>query len=116
PDVDLTASPVLSLNYLLPPWLSLAAPPVVAVVVMAALLIAGTVPFRYNLRNLLVRWKTTFLTALAFTVVVALLMVMHTFASGIQRLSQGSGQPGNVIVLSDGASDEAYSNLPLSET
>ena len=41
---------------------------------------------------------------------------MHAFASGIQRLSQGSGQPANVMVLSDGASDELYSNLPMSET
>jgi cell division protein FtsX len=80
------------------------------------LLLAGKVPLRYNLRNLRVRWKTTLLTALAFTVVVALLMVMHAFATGIQRLSQGSGQPANVMVLSDGASDELYSNLPMSET
>jgi len=58
----------------------------------------------------------TLVTALAFTVVVVLLMVMHAFATGIQRLSQGSGQPANVIVLSDGASDELYSNLPMSET
>jgi hypothetical protein len=104
------------INYELPPWLSLAALLAVSAVVGAALMLAGKVPLRYNLRNLLVRWKTTLSTALAFTVVVALLMVMHAFASGIQRLSQGSGQPGNVIVLSDGASDELYSNLPLDET
>ncbi|HLJ91662.1 MAG TPA: ABC transporter permease [Gemmataceae bacterium] len=104
------------MSYQLPPWLSLIAPPAVAVALVAALLVAGKVPLSYNLRNLRIRWKTTVLTALAFTVVVALLMVMHAFATGIQRLSQGSGQPANVIVLSDGASDELYSNLPLSET
>lgn len=104
------------MSYQLPPWLSVIAPPVVAVVVLTALLLANRVPLSYNLRNLRVRWKTTLATALAFTVVVALLMVMHAFATGIQRLSQGSGQPANVIVLSDGASDELYSNLPLSET
>jgi hypothetical protein len=104
------------MTYELPPWLSLAAPLAVAIAVVASLLVASKVPLRYNVRNLLVRWKSTTLTALAFTVVVALLMVMHAFSSGIQRLSQGSGQPGNVIVLSDGASDELYSNLPLSET
>jgi cell division protein FtsX len=104
------------MSYQLPPWLSLAAPLAVAAAVVAALLIASKVPLRYNLRNLLVRWKTTLLTALAFTVVVALLMIMHAFAMGIQRLSQGSGQPANVIVLSDGASDELYSNLPMSES
>lgn len=105
-----------TMMYQLPPWLSLAAPLAVAAVVGMALLVAAKVPLRYNLRNLRVRWKTTLLTALAFTVVVALLMVMHAFATGIQRLSQSSGQPANVIVLSDGASDELYSNLPMSET
>jgi hypothetical protein len=104
------------MKYDLPGWLSLAAPLAVATVVLAALLLTGKVPLRYNLRNLCVRWKTTALTALAFTVVIALLMFMHAFAMGITRLSEKSGQPANVICLSHGASDEVYSNLPLSET
>ncbi len=104
------------MNYELPPWLSLVVPPAVAAVVVAALLVAGKVPLRYNLRNLRVCWKTTVLTALAFTVVIALLMFMHAFATGISRLSERSGQPANVICLSDGASDEAYSSLPMGET
>jgi hypothetical protein len=104
------------MNYDLPSWLSFAAPLAVAAVFVAALLVAGKVPLRYNLRNLYVCWKTTALTALAFTVVIALLMFMHAFASGITRLSEKSGQPANVICLSDGASDELYSSLPLGET
>src|SRR5438132_7848604 len=116
PTLLVTTAPDSVMNYQLPPWLSLIAPPAAAVVIVTALLLVGKVPLSYNLQNLRVRWKTTLLTALAFTVVVALLMVMHALATGIQRLSQGSGQPANVIVLSDGASDELYSNLPLSET
>jgi hypothetical protein len=104
------------MDYELPPWLSLAAPLAVAAVLLAALFFSTRVPLSYNLRNLRVRWKTTALTALAFTVVIGLLMFMHAFASGITRLSQKSGQPANVICLSDGASDEQYSNLPMSET
>jgi ABC-type lipoprotein release transport system permease subunit len=69
------------------------------------------VPFRYNLRNLVVRWPTTLLTALAFTLVVCLLTVMLAFVNGMYRLTLGSGQAVNVLVLSDGATDEAFSNL-----
>ncbi len=65
----------------------------------------------YNLRNLVVRWRTTLLTALAFTLVVGLLTVMLAFVNGMYRLTEGSGQPGNVMVLSDGATDELFSNL-----
>jgi hypothetical protein len=104
------------MTYHVPAWVSLAAPLAVAAALLASLLVIGRIPLVYNLRNLMVRWKTTLLTALAFTVVIALLMVMHAFASGIGRLSEGSGQPANVIVLSDGATDEMYSNLPVNET
>jgi ABC-type lipoprotein release transport system permease subunit len=70
------------------------------------------VPIRYNLRNLQVRWKSTLATALAFTLVVALLTIMLAFVQGMNRLTAGSGQPGNVVILSQGAVDEAFSNLP----
>lgn len=69
------------------------------------------VPIQYNLRNLLVRWKTTALTALCFVLVVGLLTTMLAFVNGLFLLTQNSGVPGNVIVLSDGANDEAFSNL-----
>ena len=104
------------MKYELPQWLSFAAPIFVSALVVFGLLMAGKVPLSYNLRNLVVRWKTTLLTALAFTVVVTLLIIMHAFATGISRLSEGSGQPANVICLSDGASDEIFSTLPMSET
>jgi hypothetical protein len=103
------------MKYDLPSWLPLAAVLAVAAVVMGVALSAGKVPLSYNLRNLRVSWKTTVLTALAFTVVIALLIFMHAFATGISRLSDNSGQPANVICLSDGASDEMYSNLPLGQ-
>src|SRR5262249_50572194 len=70
------------------------------------------VPLSYNLRNLQVRWKTTIITGLAFTLVVALLTVMLAFVRAMDRMTEGSAQPGNVMVLSDGATDEVISNLP----
>ncbi len=70
------------------------------------------VPLVYNLRNLQNRWMTTLVTALAFTLVTALLTGMFSFVKGMDRLIESSGHPGNVMVLSDGATDEAFSNLP----
>ena len=69
------------------------------------------VPLSYNIRNLTVRWKTTVMTALAFTLVLGLMTVMLAFVKGMQRLTENSGQPGNVIVLAEGATDEGFSNL-----
>jgi hypothetical protein len=81
-------------------------------VVVFTLLPVAKVPLSYNLRNLQVRWKTTLVTALAFTMVISLLTVMLAFVRGMYRLTESSGNPGNVMVLSDGATDEAFSNLP----
>ena len=74
------------------------------------------VPLRYNLRNLQVRWLTTLVTALAFTAVTGLLTGMLAFVTGMYRITEGSGHPGNVMVLSDGATDEAFSSLPYIAT
>src|SRR5262245_55269803 len=83
----------------------------IAVIGFVLWLFMGRVPLGYNIRNLIVRWRVTLLTALAFTLVIGLLTVMMAFVNGMYRLTESSGQPGNVIVLSDGATDELFSNL-----
>src|SRR5437763_12996294 len=86
------------------------------VLLLLLLAFVGKVPLSYSLRNLVVRWRITFLTALAFTVVVGLLTVLLAFVNGMYKITEGSAQPGNVIVLSDGATDELFSNLAYSDT
>ncbi len=83
--------------------------------VLVALVVFGKVPLRYNVRNLTIRWKTTVMTALAFTAVIALLTVMMAFVNGMRKMTRQSGQPGNVLVLSDGATDEIISNLTVGD-
>ena len=46
---------------------------------------------------------------------IALLTVMMAFVHGMKRLTEETGQPGNVIVLSDGATDEIISNLTIGD-
>lgn len=86
-----------------------------AVMLLLLLLAISKVPLSYTVRNLTVRWRTTLLTASAFTAVVALLVVMLAFVNGMQKLTEGTGQPGNVLILADGASDEVMSNLTSTE-
>lgn len=75
------------------------------------LLAIGKVPLRYNLRNLRVRWLTNAMTLVAFTFVVGLLVMLLAFVCGMNNLTENTGVPGNVFVLSDGATDELFSNL-----
>jgi putative ABC transport system permease protein len=89
------------------------APLLVGLGLAALLAFGGKVPVRYNVRNLQVRWRTTLVTGLAFTLVIALLTVMLAFVNGMYKLTQGSGQPGNVIVLAEGSTDESFSSVPV---
>ena len=73
------------------------------------------IPVAYNYRNLLVRWKTTCMTAGAFTLVVAAIVVILAFVSGVQSVCATSGQPENVLVLSHGSHDEVTSQLDSSQ-
>ena len=86
------------------------------VALMVVLAVVGKVPVGYSIRNLRVRWLTTFMTTLAFTIVVSLLVVMLAFVNGMNKLNESSGQAGNVIVFSDGATDELFSELGYSGT
>jgi putative ABC transport system permease protein len=72
------------------------------------------VPVSYNYRNLMVRWKTTVMTAAGFTLVVAALVVMLAFINGIEKVCATSGEPENVIVLNKGNHDEVISQVERS--
>jgi len=87
----------------------------VTFLLLAVLYAASRIPTSYNLLNLQVRWRTTLLTALAFTLVTALLTVMLAFVNGMYALTQGSGYVENVIILSEGATDEGFSYLGFSD-
>ena len=78
---------------------------------LLVLLMVGKVPLAYNLRNVRVRWKTNAMTVLAFAGVIGLLTFLLAFVNGMNNLTDNSGVPGNVFVLSDGATDEMFSNL-----
>jgi len=69
------------------------------------------VPLSYSYRNLRVRWKTTLMTASAFTLVVAALVVMLAFARGVEEACAASGEPENVLLLAKGDNDEVMSRL-----
>ncbi|MBL8823489.1 MAG: ABC transporter permease [Planctomycetia bacterium] len=73
------------------------------------------IPVSYNYRNLMVRWRTTMLTAIGFTLVVSLLVVMLAFVRGLAALAENSGHPGNVIILKDGTNDELFSEINIDD-
>lgn len=89
----------------------------VAVAAVAAVVatVLGKIPLRYNVRNLGVRWITTTCIVAAFALVLALLTGMQALVNGMNRLTEASGREGNVMILSDGSTDEVFSNLGFAD-
>ncbi len=92
-------------------YLSLAS--ALGMIILLALL--NRVPISYNLLNIVVRWKTVLLSVVVFTVVIGLLVGMLAFVNGMYAMTENSGRPGNVIVLAEGATDEAFSSLQFGD-
>ena len=87
-----------------------------AVGLFLVLLVAiGKVPLSYNLMNLRVRWVTTLMTAVAFTGVIGVQTCMLAFVNGMYAMTDSTGQPGNVLILSEGSTDETFSNLGFAD-
>jgi len=66
-------------------------------------------PIRYNVRHVILRWRTTALTVLGMALVVAMLVCMMSLANGLSQSLIDSGDPRNVMVLRDGATSETNS-------
>ena len=94
---------------------SVVGPLAAALGLLVVLAAVGRVPLSYNVNNLRARAVPTAMTAGAFVLVTALLTAMLAFVNGMYVLTLGSGRADNLIVLSEGATDEGFSNLGFSD-
>ena len=67
------------------------------------------IPFKYNLRNLTVRWVTSILTAGGIGLVTFVFLGLFAMGSGIEQSLVESGHPRNLIALRTGATAESQS-------
>jgi putative ABC transport system permease protein len=69
------------------------------------------VPITYNIRNLVERKGTTFMTALGIGLTVAVLVVAMALTAGLKSVFAGSGDPRQVLVLRKGVNSELSSTV-----
>jgi putative ABC transport system permease protein len=69
-------------------------------------------PLSYNLRSLLVRWKSTLLAILGITLVVAVFIGLIAMARGFQIALRSTGFAGNGIAIQRGSDTELTSSIP----
>ena len=67
------------------------------------------IPFKYNLRNLVVRRMSTAMTVLGIALVVTVFLLVMSLAEGVRKTLQTTVSPKNVIVLRVGAQSDVQS-------
>src|SRR2546422_314279 len=70
-----------------------------------------SLPLKYNVRNVLVRWRTTIFTVLGVTLVVAVYVLLQSMAAGIEKSSRNTGDPRNVMIVRKGSTAESSSQI-----
>lgn len=73
------------------------------------------VPLKYNLRNLVVRWRLTLATVLGIALVVAVFVMVMALARGLRATYVSTGDPRNLLVLRKGSTAEANSQITREE-
>lgn len=68
-----------------------------------------SIPFAYNLRNLVVRKTTTIMTALGIALTVAVLLAILALVNGLRGTLSVSGDPLHILVLRKGSDSELVS-------
>lgn len=70
------------------------------------------IPLRYNVRNLVLRARTSAFTAGGIALVVAATMLLSALVGGLQRILVAAGEPRNLIVMRKGATNDGSSQIP----
>jgi ABC-type lipoprotein release transport system permease subunit len=72
-------------------------------------------PLSYNVRNVRVRWRTSFLAVLGMALVVAVFLALLAMSFGFRLALGSTGSPENAIVVQRGAPSELTSLIPLDQ-
>lgn len=72
-------------------------------------------PLTYNLRNVILRWRSTLATILGVALVVAVYVLVQSLAVGLEKSSGNTGDPRNVLIVRKGSTAESSSQVTRSQ-
>src|SRR6185369_5641943 len=72
-------------------------------------------PIKYNVKNVLVRWRSTLATILGVALVVDVYMLVQALAVGLESSSANTGAEGNLLVMRKGSTAESSSQVKLEQ-
>jgi len=90
-------------------WVGLVAGVAGGFALVAGLARLAGLPIQYNLRNVVVRWRSSVATVLGIAAVVAVFVALRAMARGIEASSASTGDPDNLLVVRIGSQAESGS-------
>ena len=72
-------------------------------------------PITYNLRNVVVRWRSTLATIIGIALVVAVFVLVQALAVGLEKSASNTGDPRNVMIVRKGSTAESSSMVSLEQ-
>lgn len=69
------------------------------------------IPILYNFKSVIVRWRSTWATILGVALVVTVYILMQAMAAGLEKSSQNTGDPRNVMIVRKGSTAESSSQV-----
>jgi putative ABC transport system permease protein len=72
-------------------------------------------PIKYNIGNVIVRWRSTLATILGVGLVVAVYMLVQALAVGLEASSGNTGAEGNLLIMRKGSTAESSSQVTVAQ-
>ena len=72
-------------------------------------------PLKYNVSNVLVRWRSTLATILGIGLVVAVYIMVNALAVGLEKNSANTGDDRNLMIVRKGSTAESSSQVTLEQ-
>ena len=72
-------------------------------------------PIKYNISNVLVRWRATLATIIGIGLVVAVYIMVNALAVGLEKNSANTGDPRNLMIVRKGSTAESSSQVTLEQ-
>lgn len=73
--------------------------------------VTSPIPLLYNFKSVIVRWRATAATILGVALVVTVYILMQAMAAGLEKSSQNTGDPRNVMIVRKGSTAESSSQV-----
>ncbi|MGZ8898731.1 MAG: ABC transporter permease [Limisphaerales bacterium] len=72
-------------------------------------------PIKYNIANVLIRWRSTLATIVGIGMVVAVAILVQALAVGLKKSGSNTGVDGNLLIMRKGATAESSSQVTLEQ-